>query len=93
MFTDVSKQLLGVVVAEQSVGQEVSMKVHTEVVLPMVVPPEGLIVQTVPSSPIREGYVVLRMEATGVSFAEQQMRRGKYYDQPPFPVRPGRDRY
>jgi len=25
------------------------------------------------------------MDATGVSFAEQQMRMGKYYDQPPFP--------
>jgi NADPH:quinone reductase-like Zn-dependent oxidoreductase len=31
------------------------------------------------------------MEATGVSFAEQQMRRGKYYDQPPFPFVPGYD--
>ena len=27
----------------------------------------------------------------GVSFAEQQMRRGKYYDQPPFPFVPGYD--
>ena len=32
---------------------------------------------------------VVRVEATGVSFAEQQMRRGKYYDQPPFPFVPG----
>jgi NADPH2:quinone reductase len=31
------------------------------------------------------------VEATGVSFAEQQMRRGKYYDQPPFPFVPGYD--
>ena len=31
------------------------------------------------------------MEATGVSFAEQQMRLGKYYDQPPFPFVPGYD--
>ncbi|WP_262391450.1 medium chain dehydrogenase/reductase family protein [Nocardiopsis sp. CNR-923] len=31
------------------------------------------------------------MEATGVSFAEQQMRRGKYFDQPPFPFVPGYD--
>jgi NADPH:quinone reductase-like Zn-dependent oxidoreductase len=31
------------------------------------------------------------MEATGVSFAEQQMRRGRYYDQPPFPFVPGYD--
>ena len=33
----------------------------------------------------------MRVEATGVSFAEQQMRRGKYYDQPPFPFVPGYD--
>jgi NADPH:quinone reductase-like Zn-dependent oxidoreductase len=31
------------------------------------------------------------VEATGVSFAEQQMRRGKYYDQPEFPFVPGYD--
>jgi NADPH:quinone reductase-like Zn-dependent oxidoreductase len=31
------------------------------------------------------------VEATGVSFAEQQMRRGRYYDQPPFPFVPGYD--
>ncbi|NEY32105.1 zinc-binding dehydrogenase, partial [Streptomyces sp. PRKS01-65] len=37
------------------------------------------------------GQVVLAMEAAGVSFAEQQMRRGKYYDQPPFPFVPGYD--
>jgi NADPH2:quinone reductase len=37
------------------------------------------------------GQVVVRVEATGVSFAEQQMRRGKYYDQPAFPFVPGYD--
>ena len=35
--------------------------------------------------------MLVRVEATGVSFAEQQMRRGKYYDQPPFPFVPGYD--
>ena len=39
----------------------------------------------------RTGAGVVRVEATGVSFAEQQMRRGKYYDQPPFPFVPGYD--
>jgi NADPH2:quinone reductase len=39
----------------------------------------------------RAGQAVVRVEATGVSFAEQQMRRGKYYDQPPFPFVPGYD--
>lgn len=37
------------------------------------------------------GQALVRMEATGVSFAEQQMRRGKYYDQPAFPFVPGYD--
>ena len=37
------------------------------------------------------GQVLVRVEATGVSFAEQQRRPGKYYDQPPFPFVPGYD--
>jgi NADPH:quinone reductase-like Zn-dependent oxidoreductase len=31
------------------------------------------------------------VEASGISFAEQAMRRGKYYDQPKFPFVPGYD--
>ncbi|MEV7793172.1 medium chain dehydrogenase/reductase family protein [Streptomyces sp. NPDC087512] len=62
-----------------------------EVVLPGKVEPEELQVRrsAVPSA--GPGQVVVRMEATGVSFAEQQMRRGRYYDQPPFPFVPGYD--
>ncbi|USQ86760.1 medium chain dehydrogenase/reductase family protein [Streptomyces phaeoluteigriseus] len=62
-----------------------------EVVLPGKVEPEGLQLRhgTVPAP--GPGQVVVRMEATGVSFAEQQMRRGRYYDQPPFPFVPGYD--
>lgn len=41
--------------------------------------------------PLAPGTALVRVEATGVSFAEQQMRRGKYYDQPPFPFVPGYD--
>ena len=37
------------------------------------------------------GQALVRVEATGVLFAEQQMRRGKYYDQPSFPFVPGYD--
>src|SRR3954452_21173909 len=37
------------------------------------------------------GQALVRVEATGVSFAEQQTRRGKYYDQPKFPFVPGYD--
>nr|WP_281373110.1 medium chain dehydrogenase/reductase family protein [Kineococcus aurantiacus] len=37
------------------------------------------------------GQALVAVEASGVSFAEQQMRRGKYYDQPAFPFVPGYD--
>jgi NADPH:quinone reductase-like Zn-dependent oxidoreductase len=63
----------------------------TEIVLPGKVEPEGLQTRerSVPAPAI--GQLLVRMEATGVSFAEQQMRRGKYYDQPAFPFVPGYD--
>jgi len=63
----------------------------TEIALPGLVEPAGLRVQTRPAAAPASGDVVLQMEATGVSFAEQQMRRGKYYDQPPFPFVLGYD--
>ncbi len=63
----------------------------TEVVLPGKVEPTGLETRTRDLPAPTAGQVVLRMEATGVSFAEQQMRRGKYYDQPSFPFVPGYD--
>ncbi|AVT41506.1 medium chain dehydrogenase/reductase family protein [Plantactinospora sp. BB1] len=63
----------------------------TEIVLPGPVEPDGLQARVRELPPPGEGQVVLRMEATGVSFAEQQMRLGGYYDQPPFPFVPGYD--
>ncbi|GAB1822192.1 medium chain dehydrogenase/reductase family protein [Herbidospora sp. RD11066] len=63
----------------------------TEIVLPGVVEPGGLQVRTRDLPEPASGQVILRMDATGVSFAEQQMRLGKYYDQPPFPFVPGYD--
>ncbi|MFC1436299.1 medium chain dehydrogenase/reductase family protein [Streptacidiphilus sp. N1-3] len=63
----------------------------TEIVLPGVVQPEGLQLRHRPVPAPGPGQVLVRMEATGVSFAEQQMRRGRYYDQPPFPFVPGYD--
>ncbi|MEV0373360.1 medium chain dehydrogenase/reductase family protein [Streptomyces sp. NPDC050636] len=62
-----------------------------EVVLPGKVEPEGLELRHGAVPVAGPGQVVIRMEATGVSFAEQQMRRGRYYDQPPFPFVPGYD--
>lgn len=63
----------------------------TEIVLPGVVEPDDLRLRTSSVPDPGAGQVVIRMEATGVSFAEQQMRRGRYYDQPPFPFVPGYD--
>ncbi|SEO09103.1 medium chain dehydrogenase/reductase family protein [Actinacidiphila rubida] len=62
-----------------------------QVVLPGKVEPEGLEIRHGAVPTPGPGQVVVRMEATGVSFAEQQMRRGRYYDQPPFPFVPGYD--
>ncbi|MGW0532474.1 medium chain dehydrogenase/reductase family protein [Streptomyces sp. NPDC003032] len=62
-----------------------------EVVLPGRVEPEGLEFRRGAVPVAGAGQVVVGMEATGVSFAEQQMRRGRYYDQPPFPFVPGYD--
>ncbi|MFH8293105.1 medium chain dehydrogenase/reductase family protein [Streptomyces sp. NPDC018059] len=62
-----------------------------EVVLPGQVEPEGLQLRRGPLPVAGAGEVVVAMEATGVSFAEQQMRRGRYFDQPPFPFVPGYD--
>jgi NADPH:quinone reductase-like Zn-dependent oxidoreductase len=63
----------------------------TEVVLPGEVEPEGLELRHRPIPVPGPRRALVRMEATGVSFAEQQMRRGRYYDQPPFPFVPGYD--
>lgn len=65
--------------------------IATQVVLPGVVEPAGLEITQVAAPTPGQGEVLLAMEATGVSFAEQQMRRGKYFDQPPFPFVPGYD--
>jgi NADPH:quinone reductase-like Zn-dependent oxidoreductase len=63
----------------------------TEIVLPGKVEPDGLQMRTRELPAPASGQAVLRMDATGVSFAEQQMRLGRYFDQPPFPFVPGYD--
>jgi NADPH:quinone reductase-like Zn-dependent oxidoreductase len=63
----------------------------TEIVLPGIGEPETLEVRTRELPEPAAGEAVVRVAATGVSFAEQQMRRGKYYDQPAFPFIPGYD--
>jgi NADPH:quinone reductase-like Zn-dependent oxidoreductase len=65
--------------------------VALEVVLPGIVPPDDLQLRRRELAPPGPGQALVAVEATGVSFAEQQMRRGKYFDQPPFPFVPGYD--
>jgi NADPH2:quinone reductase len=65
--------------------------IATEVVLPGVVPPSGLQLRHRPLPALRPGQALIRVEATGISFAEQGMRRGRYPGQPTFPFVPGYD--
>jgi NADPH2:quinone reductase len=63
----------------------------TEIVLPGLIEPAGLQVRrrTLPAP--AAGQVLVEVEASGVSFAEQAMRRGRYPGQPAFPFVPGYD--
>ena len=63
----------------------------TRVVLPALVEPSGLQVESAPMPTPRAGELLVRMEATGLAFAEQAMRRGRYFGQPKFPFTPGYD--
>src|SRR6476469_10391891 len=63
----------------------------TEIILPGLVEPSGLQVHRRPLEAPRAGQTLIRIEATGVSFAEQGMRRGRYPGQPRFPFVPGYD--
>ncbi len=66
-------------------------KTATVVQLPGIVEPEDFEILTIPMPQPGPGQVRIHVEATGISFAEQQMRRGKYYDQPAYPFVPGYD--
>lgn len=50
-----------------------------------------LIEKQVPAPHAKAGQVVIDVEASGVSFAEVQMLRGRYFNQPAFPFVPGYD--
>jgi NADPH2:quinone reductase len=63
----------------------------TEVVLPGLVEPAGLQIRERSLAAPGANQALIKMEATGVSFAEQGMRRGAYPGQPPFPFIPGYD--
>lgn len=65
--------------------------ITTQITLPGIVAPSGLQVRQVATPVPAAGQVLLRMEASGVSFAEKAMRRGRYPGQPKFPFVPGYD--
>lgn len=62
-----------------------------EIVLPGNVEPAALQVRTRTLSPLAAGEVCVHVEAAGVSYAEVQMRFGRYPGQPAFPFVPGYD--
>jgi NADPH:quinone reductase-like Zn-dependent oxidoreductase len=62
-----------------------------EIELPGIGEPETLRLRTRELPAPTADQASVRVEVSGVSFAEQQMRRGKYYDQPDFPFVPGYD--
>lgn len=63
----------------------------TRVVLPGIVEPSGLVVTTAPVLRPDRGQLLVAVEATGISYAEQAMRKGRYFGQPAFPFTPGYD--
>ncbi|MBO0930636.1 medium chain dehydrogenase/reductase family protein [Fibrella aquatilis] len=65
--------------------------VSQQVVFPHIVEPEEFILQRHTLPHPAAGQVVVRIEASGISFAEQSMRRGRYPGQPKFPFTPGYD--
>ena len=63
----------------------------TRIVLPGLVEPSGLVLETGPVGTPRRGQLLVQVEATGISFAEHAMRLGRYFAQPAFPFTPGYD--
>ena len=70
---------------------ELSSITTTEVILPGIVEPNGLLIEKRHIEKPKQGQVILRMEATGISFAEKSMIRDRYSGQPKFPFVPGYD--
>jgi NADPH:quinone reductase len=62
-----------------------------EIVIPKMIDPSGLQVRERELPPLGPSDVLIAMEATGVSYAEVAMLRGRYPGQPAFPFVPGYD--
>lgn len=63
----------------------------TEIIMPGLIEPSGLLLQERPLSAPTSGQALVRVDASGVSFAEHSMRLGLYPGQPKFPFVPGYD--
>jgi NADPH:quinone reductase-like Zn-dependent oxidoreductase len=63
----------------------------TEIVLPGIAEPDGLLVRHRPVPAPGPGEALVEVLATGISFAEQAMLRDRYPGQPKFPFVPGYD--
>ena len=68
-----------------------SKEITTEAVFPGLVEPAGIELRTRPRPVPDSGQALITVEASGISFAEQAMRRGRYPGQPKFPFVPGYD--
>jgi NADPH:quinone reductase-like Zn-dependent oxidoreductase len=62
-----------------------------EVVMPGIVEPSGLLILEKEIESPKAGQALIKVEASGISFAEQAMRRDRYPGQPKFPFVPGYD--
>jgi NADPH:quinone reductase-like Zn-dependent oxidoreductase len=72
-------------------NKEAGTRTITEIVMPREGGPEVLEAHRRDLPAPEPGQVVVRVEAAGVSFAEVQMLRGRYFGQPEFPFVPGYD--
>jgi NADPH:quinone reductase-like Zn-dependent oxidoreductase len=92
VLTKNENSIIGNTVNHQTVKRLEPTSFHTtEVIMPGIVEPEGLVFRTRILNSPAAGQVSVKVEASGISFAEQSMRRGKYYEQPKFPFVPGYD--
>jgi NADPH:quinone reductase-like Zn-dependent oxidoreductase len=63
----------------------------TRIILPGLVEPAGLQIESIPIPTPGAGQLLVEVQATGLTYAEQAMRKGRYYGQPKFPFTPGYD--
>jgi NADPH:quinone reductase-like Zn-dependent oxidoreductase len=78
-------------IAPRSTTPAQAVVTTTEVILPGAVEASGLLLRTRQLAAPAAGQVLVEVEASGVSFAEQAMRRDRYPGMPKFPFVPGYD--